>query len=167
MQVRIAMPDDAAAISHIAAQTFAMACPANTPREELAHYIRENLTPECFLSALADPGKNALVLEQEGAVVGFSLITHTPERLGIALADGIPELTRCYVAAAQHGTGAAQFLLTATLAGVRGSIRLTVNDQNIRAIRFYERNGFERVGETTFECGEDMHRDLVMVRADC
>lgn len=63
-----------------------------------------------------------------------------------------------------HGTGAAQLLLTATLTGISDRIRLTVNDQNVRAIGFYQRNGFLTVGETSFQCGDDVHRDLVMVR---
>ncbi|MNG31055.1 putative acetyltransferase [compost metagenome] len=57
-----------------------------------------------------------------------------------------------------------QYLLTATLAVVSNRIRLTVNDQNARAIGFYQRNGFQTVGETSFQCGKDIQRDLVMVR---
>ena len=165
MLVRSAILDDSEAISRIARDTFSMACPADTSAEELKRYISENLTPSCFQSALLAPNQNVLVLEKAGAVVGFSLINHTPETLGIVLADGIPELTRCYVAAAHHGTGAAQYLMTATLAGVSNRIRLTVNDQNARAIGFYQRNGFQTVGETSFQCGDDIHRDLVMVRS--
>ncbi|MCE0777908.1 hypothetical protein ACK1VC_19560 [Pseudomonas sp. XP2] len=51
------------------------------------------------------------------------------------------------------------------LQGVVGALRLTVNDSNSRAIAFYLRNGFAVVGETTFQCGADVHRDLVMLHA--
>jgi diamine N-acetyltransferase len=164
MNVRPAAMDDADAISVIATQTFHLACPPDTPEVELTRYAAENLTPECFRSALSRADLRLLVVENEQSILGFSLITASPENIDIPAADGIPELTRCYVSADQHGTGAAQLLISETLATVTSDIRLTVNDQNPRAIRFYQRNGFEQVGETTFVCGADLHRDLVMVR---
>lgn len=164
MQVRAATVNDTSAISTIASQTFALACPPDTPQEELDRYTRENLLPEHFKSTLLMPTKDVLVLEKAGTVIGFSVVDHQPDTLDIAQADGIPELTRCYVLAAFHGTGAAQHLMTAALAAVDTPVRLTVNDQNARAIGFYQRNGFQAVGETSFQCGTDIHRDLVMVR---
>jgi diamine N-acetyltransferase len=164
MNVRPAAMDDADAISVIATQTFHLACPPDTPQEELTGYIARNLTPECFRVAISRADLRLLVVENEQAILGFSLVTATPENIDIPAADGVPELTRCYVAADQHGTGAAQLLMNETLATVSTDIRLTVNDQNPRAIRFYQRHGFEQVGVTTFECGADLHRDLVMVR---
>lgn len=164
MRVRPAIISDSEAMSRIAQATFSLACPADTPAEELERYISENLTAGCFQRALATSSQEVRVLEKTGEVVGFSLVDHEPDRLDIPLADGIPELKRCYVDSKHHGTGAAQLLLTATLAGISDRIRLTVNDQNARAIGFYQRNGFLTVGETSFQCGDDVHRDLVMVR---
>jgi ribosomal protein S18 acetylase RimI-like enzyme len=164
MHIRAALLTDAEAISAVAAQTFALACPAGTPEIELQKYIRENLTPPCFELALADPKCDVQVLVNAKTVIGFSLVNHAPESLNLPLADGIAELTRCYVLPAYHGTGCAQRLLDATLASLPGPVRLTVNDQNAKAIRFYTRNGFATVGATSFRCGDDIHRDLVMVR---
>ncbi|MGY2686064.1 GNAT family N-acetyltransferase [Pseudomonas tolaasii] len=164
MRVRPAITDDSESMSRIARATFSLACPADTPAEELERYISENLTARCFQTALDTSSQEVRVLENAGDIVGFSLVDYKSDRLNIPLADGIPELTRCYVDSKHHGTGAAQLLLTATLAGISGRIRLTVNDQNARAIGFYQRNGFLTVGETSFQCGDDVHRDLVMVR---
>ncbi|MEE1925206.1 GNAT family N-acetyltransferase [Pseudomonas sp. 148P] len=164
MNVRSATPDDCAAISRIARETFALACPADTPEEELQRYIDEHLTPACFHHLLGDASQALRVVEVAGQVCGFSVVDYAPERLGVALADDIAELKRCYVAAQQHGSGVAQYLMGATLEGTALPLRLTVNDQNARAIAFYQRNGFVVVGETRFQCGADIHRDLVMVR---
>lgn len=164
MRIRKASPDDAHAISAVAIRTFALACPADTPEIELRRYIDDNLQPASFSAAIEDRNVDVWVLEDARAVVGFSLVNHAPQPLQITAADGIPELTRCYVLPSHHGTGAAQRLLSATLAALPARVRLTVNDQNAKAIRFYTRNGFAAVGETSFECGDDVHRDLVMVR---
>lgn len=164
MLIRTALLSDAEAISSVAAQTFSLACPAGTPDIELQKYIDESLTPSCFKEALSDANFDVRVMDEMGTVIGFSLVTLAPEALNLPLADGVPELTRCYVLPTHHGTGAAQYLLSATLAELHTRVRLTVNDQNTRAIRFYSRNGFSTVGETSFQCGDDIHRDLVMIR---
>ncbi|MFF7706590.1 GNAT family N-acetyltransferase [Pseudomonas sp. NPDC007930] len=165
MHVRPATAADAAAISAVARQTFALACPPGTPQGEIDAYIRGNLGPDRFAAALGNPAQQLWVLEHDGQVAGYSLVDHAAAALGIAAADGLAELSRCYVAPQHHGQGAAQALLAATLASVPGPVRLTVNDQNPRAIAFYRRNGFVQVGETQFLCGADVHRDWVMVRA--
>lgn len=164
MDIRKASLSDAQAISIVAARTFALACPAGTPDIELQKYIDENLTPSSFRSALSDGNFDIRVLDELGTVFGFSVVTLAPVALNLPLADGVPELTRCYVLPTYHGTGSAQRLLSASLAELHTRVRLTVNDQNTRAIRFYSRNGFSTVGETSFKCGDVIHRDLVMIR---
>jgi ribosomal protein S18 acetylase RimI-like enzyme len=164
LYVRHAAAKDTAPISRIAADTFALACPANTPAEEIQAFIRDNLRPDDFLAALDDPQQQLRVLLQDENVIGYSLVRLRPSALGIAEADQAIELTRCYLAVTHHGNGAAQYLLEQTLTGQRASVRLTVSEANTRALRFYQRNGFAIVGETTFQCGAELHRDWVMLR---
>jgi ribosomal protein S18 acetylase RimI-like enzyme len=45
-----------------------------------------------------------------------------------------------------------------------GSIWLTVWENNGRAIRFYERWGFQKVGVYDFVVGRDIQKDLVFLR---
>ncbi|NER59413.1 GNAT family N-acetyltransferase [Pseudomonas sp. MAFF212428] len=162
---RTARPADAEALSDIAAETFALASPADASPKALNAYIRNNLQPEHFCLQLMSRAKKLRVLEHDGVVVGYTLVDTAAQALGIEAADRLPELSRCYVLAEHHGKGAAQRLLDDTLAQFDGAIRLTVNEQNARAIRFYQRNGFRQVGETVFVCGSERHRDWVMVRA--
>lgn len=159
---RLARHSDVDALSAVATQTFALASPADASPVALQAYIREQLQPAHFRLHLDNPCKCLRVLEHQGEVVGYSLIDRAPDQLGIA--DGLPELSRCYVLPLQHGAGAGQRLLDDTLAQVAGSVRLTVNEQNARAIRFYQRNGFRKVGEARFQCGPELHRDWVMVK---
>ncbi|MFW0754194.1 GNAT family N-acetyltransferase [Pseudomonas sp. H11T01] len=164
LEVREALNTDNLRISQIAAETFALACPPDTPGSEIDAFIQENLLPQHFEELLDDDDKQLRVILREGEVIGYSLVSYRPDTLGVAQADNVPELTRCYLSASHHGTGAAQFLLNSTLRCIEGPIRLTVSEANERAIRFYRRNGFETVGETTFQCGADLHRDWVMLR---
>ncbi|NIF15795.1 N-acetyltransferase [Pantoea sp. Cy-639] len=163
-QIRPAHGDDCAALSQVGQATFALASPPDSAPAAQRHYIADNLQPEHFLAHLRDPHKRLLVLEQDGRVLGYSMLDLAPGTLGIPDADPLVEISRCYVLPEAHGQGGAQQLLDATLAYTQGAVRLTVNERNARAIRFYQRNGFGKVGEAIFPCGEERHRDWVMVR---
>lgn len=165
MLVRTATGRDCPAITRIAGSVFHLACPPDTPKADMDAYVGEHLTCGAFERAVADPCRTVLVAVIGTSVVGFSVLAHDPEDVGVAAADGMPELTRCYVAEEQHGKGVAQVLMARTLEDVTGPVRLMVNDRNARAIAFYRRNGFEEVGAVSFPCGGDVHRDVVMVRA--
>lgn len=162
-QVRLAQLEDAKAISALAISTFPMACPASTPAEDIKNYIADNLQLANFEDILNCHEKKVHVIEVGGRIIGYSLLNLKPEPVGISPADGIPELTRCYLLAEFHGVGHAQKLIKATLQTVSGHVRLLVNDENERAFKFYTRLGFNPVGETSFYVGKDKHRDLVMV----
>ena len=164
--IRRATAADSAEISQVAARTFALACPANTPAAEIRTYIEGQLMPEDFERLSRDSNMRLSIGLMRDTVVGYSLVNHDPEPLGILAADGIAELSKCYVLPEYHGAGVAQRLMVDVLQGVAGALRLTVNDSNDRAIAFYRRNGFAVVGETSFQCGADVHRDLVMVRVE-
>jgi len=161
--VRLARLEDAEAISQLASLTFPMACPISTPTDDLKSYIESHLNVECFKSILKLSEKIVHAIDFKDKIIGYSMLSLRPEPLGISKADGIVELTRCYVLAEFHGVGHAKSLVSTTLQSVSGSVRLLVNDENERAIHFYKRLGFSPLGETYFYVGEDKHRDLVMV----
>ncbi|SRR5471030_706371 len=161
--VRLATLEDASAISHLAVATFSMACPVSTPADDIKDYIETNLNVECFENLLTSSNKKIHVLEFDDQIIGYSLLTLAPEPVGISKADGITELTRCYLLAEFHGAGYAQKLVSETLQSVSGGVRLLVNEENERAIKFYTRQGFTPVGETSFYVGKDKHLDLVMI----
>ncbi|MDF9620295.1 N-acetyltransferase [Pseudomonas entomophila] len=163
-QIRPARDADSSALSHVGQATFALASPPDSAPAALQHYIAHNLQPEHFLTHLQHPHKRLLVVEERGRVVGYSMLDLAPGTLGISTADHLVEVSRFYLLPDVHGSGVGQQLLEATLAHIHGAVRLTVNELNTRAIRFYQRNGFCKVGEAVFPCGEERHRDWVMVR---
>ena len=55
-----------------------------------------------------------------------------------------------------------QVLVRVPVAALMTSLLLTVWEENHRAKRFYERHGFEHVGDYAFAFGEKVDRDLVM-----
>ena len=78
------------------------------------------------------------------------------------------ELSKLYVLPGNHGTGAAASLMDAVVDHARRSgsagIWLGVNQENLRAQKFYAKHGFTQVGTKTFLVGAQLHHDFVMER---
>jgi ribosomal protein S18 acetylase RimI-like enzyme len=78
------------------------------------------------------------------------------------------ELSKCYVHPDHHGLGAAAELMHTSIAAAAGAgargLWLGVNSQNARAIRFYEKSGFRKVGTKSFQLGDTVEHDFVMER---
>ena len=79
------------------------------------------------------------------------------------------ELKRLYVTRAFHGRRVAQALMEAALelARTRGAktMWLGVWERNPRAVAFYAKYGFARVGEHTFMLGGDAQTDWLLARS--
>lgn len=87
------------------------------------------------IATLEQDGAVTLCIFHDGALAGFVVIH--------------PEtgwLDQICVGDAYKGNGCAEALMAAARATSPGVVRLDVNADNMRAIRFYERNGFVQVG---------------------
>lgn len=109
---------------------------------------------------------------EAGAISGYLLlVTGGPEDADVAAALTIRPtamLSKFYVAPDAHGEGLADELMhaafrTAETRGVAG-MWLGVNQENLRAQRFYARQGFEVVGTKRFQVGARLEHDYVMQR---
>jgi putative acetyltransferase len=95
---------------------------------------RENWWRERWRSELV-PKAEIIVAEQAGALIGFVTI------------DASGYLDQLVVAPDHWGSELASALVDEAKRLSPDRIRLLVNTDNIRAIRFYERNGFAHAGE--------------------
>lgn len=114
-----------------------------------------------------------LVIDSDGDLRGYSMLVDRPASdPDVAAALTIlpaTELSKCYVHPDRHGLGAAAELIHASLAEAAASgaagMWLGVNSQNARAVRFYEKSGFRKVGTKSFTLGTTVEHDFVMERA--
>lgn len=170
--IRTATADDAGALAALAAVTFPLACPPSSSPEDIAAHLASSLGETNFRRYLADPDTTILVLDSDGVLNGYSLLVNRPatDPAVSSLLTALPavELSKCYVHPGHHGLGGAAELMGASLraaaaAGGAGAW-LGVNSQNARAIRFYEKSGFRKVGTRTFRLGTAVEHDFVMER---
>lgn len=91
------------------------------------------------LDAIFQPHVRFFVARVDGEPVGCG---------GVALFDGFAEVKRMYVRAGARGRGVADALLSRLEAEARAAgrsvLRLETGDQQLAAMRFYERAGFRR-----------------------
>ncbi|MCU1517204.1 MAG: acetyltransferase [Pseudarthrobacter sp.] len=171
--IRRATADDAGPLAALAAVTFPLACPPSSSPEDIAAHLANTLSERHFAAYLADPDVTVLVIDADGDLRGYSLLVNRPAQdpdvaSALALAPSV-ELSKCYVHPDHHGLGAAAELMHASLdaaaeAGA-GGVWLGVNSQNARAIRFYEKSGFRKVGSKSFRLGSTVEHDFVLERS--
>jgi ribosomal protein S18 acetylase RimI-like enzyme len=176
--VRPAGAADAALLHVLARETFPLACPPTTTPEAIAEFIVLHLSADSFRGYLSDATREILVGEVDGQAAGYVLLhAHEPHDADVAAAvtvRPIIELSKCYVLADFHGAGVASALVDTGIARARASgfaaMWLGVNQENVRANRFYEKMGFRLVGTKRFLVGERWEDDYVrelLLGADC
>jgi len=172
VSVRVATAADAAELARVAAITFPLACPPSTTEAAKAEFIATALSPAAFATYLASPDHILLIAETDGEAAGYTMLVtgdpHDPDVAAAVRTRPTIELSKVYVMADQHGRGTAAALMEASLDAAREtgavSIWLGVNNENVRANRFYEKNGFEIVGEKKFRLGDVDEDDYVRER---
>jgi diamine N-acetyltransferase len=167
--IRLATTEDATTLADLGARTFAAAFGADNTPDDLAAFLAATYAPTIQTRELHDPSLCYLIAESPtGQAQGFALLNRGSES-----PDGVPathacELQRLYVDEAFHGTGVAQALSAACDDSARrfgaDALWLGVWERNPRAIRFYEKFGYRRVGAKTFVVGTDAQTDLVMMK---
>ncbi len=170
--IRPATPDDAALLHRVAAETFPLACPPHTTADAIADFIARNLSERAFAGYLADRDRALFLAEVGGEAAGYTMVVFgepdDPDVAATVTVRPTAELSKCYVRPGFHGEGVAPALVIATVAAARArgavSLWLGVNQENGRANRFYEKQGFALVGTKHFLVGTRFEDDFVRER---
>ena len=167
VSIRLAGPADSAAVAAFGERSFREAFGPDNRPEDMDAYCAATYAVERQRRELAAPDRLTLLAEMEGTLAGYAQLRDGPAPACISGPDPI-EILRFYVASRWHGQGIARSLMTETLARARamgrGTIWLAVWERNPRAIAFYAKVGFRKVGTQPFRLGRDVQTDQVMMR---
>ena len=163
---------DAAELARVAAATFPLACPPSVQSADIAAFIEEHLSEQRFATYLADRDRRVLVARDGGRLIGYAMLVRgvgsDPAVESAVRPRPAVELSKMYVLADRHGTGAAAALMNAALESApelgASCVWLGANRNNERAQRFYRKFGFTAVGDRSFRLGSAVECDVVMVR---
>ncbi|MEF2978873.1 GNAT family N-acetyltransferase [Subtercola sp. YIM 133946] len=163
---------DAARLALLAAATFPLACPDDAPIADVTDFIAAQLTEDRFADYLADAGRLLFVAEQDGLPIGYTMVIlgepNDPDVASAVTVRPTAELSKMYVFPGHHGSGVSAHLMELSVQAAAdagaGGVWLGVNDENRRANRFYEKNGFAIVGAKSFTLGSRTESDFVRER---
>ncbi len=165
---RKAIVDDAEALSHLGAATFLTSFANDHPGKPLIEHLNAEHSVQYYATKLADPEIDIVIGETPlGAPVGYVMLV-PPEHPELQQ-PGDLELKRIYLLGPWQGGGNGRALIEQALAiaARRNAKRLllAVYESNTRAIAFYERAGFDCIGETVFMVGDVAFRDMVYAKS--
>jgi diamine N-acetyltransferase len=165
IEIREAAPTDARLISVLGTVTFYEAYFEQDDPQDLAKYIYEAFEPEKIRAEIVDENATFFIIYLNGHAVGYAKLREDSEA-GCVKNETAVELQRIYLVERVFGQGVGEILLKHCLeiARTRGfeTLWLGVWEENRRAQRFYEKQGFRRVGELKFPYGETVGTNFVL-----
>jgi len=164
---RRAEPTDAARLAILAERTFRAAFASSNTRENMDAHCANAYSEAIQASEIANPQVETFVCDYNVELVGYAQLRWRRAPPCVVAARPA-ELQRIYVDQQWHGKGIAQALMSEMLAtALRGNadqVWLGVWENNPRALAFYQKFGFIKVGHHTFQLGNDSQHDLVLCR---
>lgn len=165
MQIRKLNITDLDNLQKISVTTFKETFEEVNTEEDMQKYLAENLSLERLKSELENPNSEFYFAENENEILGYLKLnfgdTQTENQGNEAL-----EIERIYVLKEFFSLKVGQFLFEKSVEIAKEKnmkfIWLGVWEENERAIRFYEKNGFGIFGKHDFVLGTDVQTDLLM-----
>ena len=128
-------------------------------------YLTENFNDTQLTSELNNPKSEFYFAKLEGEVAGYLKINFGNTQTEIKDENGL-EIERIYVLKKFHGKKVGQKLyeiaLQAAIDKMLDYVWLGVWEKNVRAIKFYEKNGFAEFDRHIFVLGSDEQLDIMM-----
>lgn len=149
----------------ISRKTFSDAFASQNNPEDFEYYLRTALTKERIASELDHPDTSFYFVIKNTETVGFFKINAAKAQTDI-FDETSCELERIYVLSDHQGDGIGEWMLGQVIhmaqEAKKDYIWLGVWEENIRAIRFYEKKGFIKFGKHPYYIGKDKQMDWLM-----
>lgn len=158
MIYRPATPEDAPALAALGAETFIAAFGHLYTPEDLAAFLAQVHNPEAVAGEIAGDECTHCLVEEDGALVAFCKLRYPSHYTALSDAKNPLELGQLYALPQHtgHGIGAKlmDWALEQARAGGHDAMLLSVYSENFGAQRFYQRYGFGKIADITFQVGD-------------
>lgn len=162
--IRRAEAADAALLAELAARTFAETFGPYNSQEDIKSHLESSYGIARQADEIADPDVRTLLAFRSDQLIGFTQVRRKDIPTCVVATEPV-ELHRFYFTRSAQGTGAAKLLMRKAREAARelGGLNmwLGVWERNPRAIAFYLKSGFTKVGSHDFVVGADTQTDWV------
>ncbi len=165
IEIRRVTLNDIEQLQQIGRQTFHETFSAGNTEENMANYLNEGFSTEKLTAELNDKNAEFYFVTLDDNVIGYLKINFGQSQTELQ-DDKALEIERIYVLKEFHGKKVGQVLYEEAIqiAGRKNAdyVWLGVWEENPRAIRFYEKNGFVPFDKHIFKLGDDEQTDIMM-----
>ncbi|MEI2274568.1 GNAT family N-acetyltransferase [Sphingobacterium sp. ML3W] len=152
-------------LQNISQQTFIEAFSEANTAANMAKYMAEKFSKETLLAELSNQGSEFYFAQLDNRIIGYLKINSEKAQTELHHEHAL-EIERIYVLQEFHGKKVGQLLYEKALDIARlknvGFIWLGVWEENLRAISFYQKNGFVAFDKHIFKLGDDEQTDIMM-----
>lgn len=152
-------------ILHLGRETFSETFAQSNTEADMKRYLKESFNEHKMRTELSNPDSMFFVAWEDEKAVGYLKVNSGNAQT--ALQDNTAlEIERIYVKSSHHGKKVGQLLYEKALKIAKDQnksyVWLGVWEENPRAIRFYEKNGFVAFDKHLFKMGDDEQTDIIM-----
>lgn len=156
---------DLSSLLEMARIAFIQAFTEGNKIENVNAYLEEAFTEEQFAEEMENPASVFFLLEVDGDLAGYAKVNFVPAQTDLHDNSSL-EVARLYLLEKYIGLGLGKILLTHTINFARLNKKkylwLGVWEKNIRAIKFYEKNGLSIFSSHPFPFGDELQTDFLM-----
>ena len=165
MKIRKVNIQDLEKLKEIGQLTFAETFSSDNSEENMREYMEEGFSDEKLKKELMDKSSEFYFAELDHKAIGYLKINFGQSQTEIKDEHAL-EIERIYVLKEFHGKRVGQILYEKAIELAKEKnvdyVWLGVWEQNPRAIRFYEKNGFVAFDKHIFKLGKDEQTDIMM-----
>lgn len=149
---------DAPALAQLGATTFVAAFGHLYREEDLAAFLAQVHNPDAVAEEIAGDECTHCLVEHEGALIAFCKLRYPSHYVSYSDAANPLELGQLYALPGHTGAGIGAKLMDWAIgqarAGGHDAMLLSVYAENYGAQRFYQRYGFAKIADITFQVGD-------------
>ena len=155
-------------LQQLGRKTFYETFAENNKEENIQGYLDKSFSTEKIENEISNPESYFFIAYDKNVPVGY-LKLNTGKAQTELQDDTALEIERIYVLQEYHGKKVGQILLEKAIEYAykldKKYVWLGVWDKNTRAVRFYEKNGFEAFDTHIFMMGEEKQTDIMMKKS--
>jgi ribosomal protein S18 acetylase RimI-like enzyme len=167
MEIVAVNTHDIEILQEISRQTFAETFSAVNTEENMRKYLDDAYGPAKLLAEMNDPHTRFYFAKDGEKVVGYLKLNAAASQTELKDAQAL-EIERIYVLGSWQGKQVGKLLYDKAIEVAKelnaAYVWLGVWEENYKAIRFYERNGFVAFDKHIFRLGDDEQTDIMMKR---